>query len=161
MSSTTPSAISTLSASRRRIDDLQGRVFARSPVRAHIFVMTLLFTAATVVGYLLLPGDAERIAMLERDGKTVEARQMLEQKFLTGDRRQRTLFLLEGLYEQAGNLPKAGQTLELLAEQRPRDAAVQRQLGQFYKLTHDEPAYIKTLWSPDRPALLRGPPAAS
>lgn len=131
----------------QRLDTAQVAMAARSPVRAHIFVMALLFTAAAVVGYVLLPGDAERIAMLERDGKTIEARQILEQQFNAGDRRQRTLFLLEGLYEQSGNLPKAGQTLELLAEQRPRDANVQRQLGQFYKLTHAEPAYIKTLWA--------------
>ena len=128
-----------------RLDALQHRMAARSPVRAHIFVMTLLFTVALAVGYFLLPGDAERIAMLERDGKTTQAKSILEIQFSAGDRRQRTLFLLQGLYEQSGDIPKARQTLELLAEQRPRDPNIQQRLGQFYKLTHAEPAYIKTL----------------
>lgn len=107
--------------------------------------MSLLFSVALAVGYFLLPGDAERIAMLERDGKTVQAKSILEAKFAAGDRRQRTLYLLQGLYEQSGDVPKARQTLELLAEQRPRDPNIQQRLGQFYKLTHAEPAYIKTL----------------
>ena len=128
-----------------RLDAFQHKMAARSPVRAHIFVMSLLFSVALAVGYFLLPGDAERIAMLERDGKTGLAKGILESKFAGGDRRQRTLFLLQGLYEQSGDIPKARQTLELLAEQRPRDPNVQQRLGLFYKLTHAEPAYIKTL----------------
>jgi len=147
MSSAAAIARSLWTTTHRRLNAAQGTIAARSPFRAHVFVMGLLFAAAAVVGYVLLPGDAERIAMLERDGKTIEARQILEQKFNAGDRGQRTLFQLESLYEQSGNIPKAGQTLELLAQQRPRDANVQRQLGQFYKLTHAEPAYIRTLWA--------------
>ena len=129
----------------RRIDNLQRGLSAASPMRAHVFVMSLLFGAALFVGYLLLPGDNERIAMLERDGKTSEARLILESEFRNGDRRQRTLFQLQGLYEQAGDLPKARQTLELLARQRPRDGTLQRQLGLFYKQTQDEPDYIGSL----------------
>lgn len=136
---------SLLSASRMRLETAQQEFGRRSPLRAHIFVMGLLFLAAVIVGYTMLPGDAERIAMLERDGKTAEARQILEQQFANGDRRQRTLYLLEGLYEQSGNLPKARQTLELLAQQRPRDANLQRQLGQFYRVTDAEPEYIRAL----------------
>ena len=127
------------------IDAAHGWMAAHSPIRAHVFVMGLLFGTALVVGYALLPGDSERIAMLERDGKTREARQILEAGFGNGDRRQRTLFQLQGLYESAGNLPKTREMLELLAERRPRDTAVQRQLGQFYKQTQDEPAYVRSL----------------
>jgi thioredoxin-like negative regulator of GroEL len=128
-----------------RLDTLQHDLAAASPVRAHVFVMSLLFGMALFVAYILLPGDSERIAMLERDGKTTEARSILEARFVAGDRRQRTLFQLQSLYEQAGELPKARQTLELLAQQRPRDTALQRQLGLFYKQTQDEPAYIRSL----------------
>ena len=117
------------------IDAAHGWMAAHSPIRAHVFVMGLLFGTALVVGYALLPGDSERIAMLERDGKTREARQILEAGFGNGDRRQRTLFQLQGLYESAGNLPKTREMLELLAERRPRDTAVQRHRGQFYKQT--------------------------
>jgi hypothetical protein len=118
---------------------------SRSPLRAHVFFMSLLFGSALAVGYALLPGDSERIAMLERDGKTREARQILEARYTAGDRRQRTIFQLQGLYESGGNLSKTRETLELLAQQRPRDANVQRQLGLFYKQTQDEPSYIRTL----------------
>lgn len=126
--------------------DAMGHQYGRqSPLRAHVFVMSLLFGAALAVAYILLPGDGERIAMLERDGKTREARLILEGTFNAGDRRQRTLFQLEGLYEQSGNLPKTRQMLELLGALRPRDGAVQRQLGQFYRQTQDEKAYVRSL----------------
>ena len=145
MTSATQPPAPAWTSSLGRLDAFQHRMAARSPVRAHIFVMSLLFSVALAVGYFLLPGDAERIAMLERDGKTSQAKSILEAKFGAGDRGQRTLFLLQGLYEQSGDIPKARQTLELLAQQRPRDPNVQQRLGQFYKLTHAEPAYIKTL----------------
>jgi hypothetical protein len=128
-----------------RLDRLPGRVWAVSPVRAHALVMGLLFTAALGVGYVLLPGDSERIAMLERDGKTREALDILEGQFAAGDRRQRTLYQLQSLYETAGDLPRTRKTLELLVAVRPRDSALQRQLGTFYKQTQDEPAYVRSL----------------
>lgn len=134
-----------VSASYAAIDAMPGRLWARLPMRAHSVVMGLFFVTAVAVGFALLPGDSERIAMLERDGKTLEARQLLEQAFANGDRRQHTLFQLQALYETVGNLPKARQMLELLAESRPRDVSIQRQLGLFYKQTQDEPAYIKSL----------------
>ena len=86
--------MSSFAAAVSTIDALPGWVAARSPIRAHSFVMGLLFCAAVVVGFGLLPGDSERIAMLERDGKTREAREILEHGFANGDRRQRTLFQL-------------------------------------------------------------------
>lgn len=122
-----------------------GWLAARKPMRAHAFIMGLLFSGAIAVGYILLPGDSERIAMLERDGKTREARMILEASFANGDRRQHTLFQLQGLYETAGELVQARRMLELLAQERPRDPNVQRQLGLFLKQTHDEPAYIRSL----------------
>jgi len=117
----------------------------RRPMRAQAIVMGLLFASAIAVGYVLLPGEGERIAMLQRDGKTSEARAILETEFASGDRRQRTLFQLEQLYEQAGDLPQARRMFELLTSERPRDAALQRQFGLFLRQTQDEPAYIASL----------------
>ena len=134
-----------LAATFSAIDALPAWLWSKFPVRAHSVVMGLFFGTAIAVGYALLPDDSERIAMLERDGKMLEARQLLELEFASGDRRQRTLFQLQGQYETSGNLVKARQMLELLAERRPRDVAIQRQLGQFYKQTQDEQAYIKSL----------------
>lgn len=128
-----------------RIDDAHRWIQATSPIRAHVFVMALMFVSAVIAGMVLLPGDSERIAMLERDGKTAEARQILEARFRAGDQRQHTLFQLQSLYEQSGDLAKTRQMLELLAKLRPRDLALQRQLGLFYKQTQAEPAYIRSL----------------
>lgn len=111
----------------------------------HLVVMGLAFLGALCVGYLLLPDDNERIAMLERDGHDRQALEILQQRFSAGDRNVRTLFQLQSLYEQKGDLPKARATLELLAAARPRDANVQRHLTEFYRMTQDEAAYIRTL----------------
>lgn len=113
--------------------------------RPHALMMSLMFMGAIAVGYLLLPGENERIAMLEGDGHDREALRILEERFATGDRRQSTLYQLQGLYEQFGNLPKLRQTLELLAEQRSRDATLQRKLAQLYKQVQEEQAYLGVL----------------
>ena len=113
----------------------------------HALVMGLLFAGALIVGYFVLPGHNERIAALERDGKNREALRILEQRFAQGDRSQRTLFQLQRLHEHFGDLGKARQTLEMLAVLRPKDAQVQRQLAQFYKLTQNETGYLAALRS--------------
>ncbi|MFV0298109.1 MAG: tetratricopeptide repeat protein [Hyphomicrobiaceae bacterium] len=111
----------------------------------HLVVMAVVFIGATLVGYWLLPDANERIAMLERDGHDMQALQMLEARFAAGDRKQRTLFQLQRLYEEQGDLPKARQMLVLLAAARPRDANVQRRLIEFYRSTEDEAGYIQAL----------------
>jgi hypothetical protein len=112
---------------------------------AHVLVLSLLFLGALVTGWLVLPGEDERIAALERDGQMQRALQLLEAQFAHGDRRQRTLFQLQRFYDYYGNVEKSRQMLEMLAALRPRDAYVQRQLAQFYKQSQDEPSYIKAL----------------
>jgi hypothetical protein len=116
-------------------------------IGAHGIVMAVLFVAALVIGWLILPGTDERIAALERDGQVSRSLQMLEEQFTAGDRRERTLFQLHRLHEYYGNRDRARQVLELLAAQRPRDTFVQRQLAQHYKQTQDEPAHMRLLAS--------------
>ena len=111
----------------------------------HLVVMGAIFLGALGVGYVLLPDDNERIAMLERDGHDKQALEILEQRFAAGDRNQRTLFQLQNLYEERGDLPRARRMLELLAAARPRDANVQRHLAEFYRSTQDEAGYIRAL----------------
>lgn len=113
--------------------------------RPHTVVMAIIFLSALIIGYYVLPGTNERIAALERDGKFEEALRILEQQFERGDRSQRTLFQLQRFYEHFGDLGKARKTLEMLAELRPADPRVQRQLVQFYKQTQDERGYVETL----------------
>lgn len=111
----------------------------------HALVMAVLFGSAVVVASYLLPGDNERVAMLERDGKAREARIVLEAAYNAGDRRQQRLFQLQGLYEAAGDVGAARRMLEELAAARPRDFALQRQLAQFYRNVQDQPAQIRAL----------------
>ncbi len=120
----------------------------RSPLRAvasHWIVMGVLFIGALGLGYVLLPGQIQRVAMLERDGQAEQALAMLERSYHAGDRSFGTLYQLEGLYEQSGQIGKAAELLRLLIERNPRDANVQRRAVTFYKMTQDEPAYIRAL----------------
>jgi hypothetical protein len=112
---------------------------------AHWVVMGVLFTGAIGVGFELLPGQVQRVAMLERDGQTLQARALLERSFASGDRSPRTLLQLEALYEQLGELDKAREKLALLLQRSPRDATVLRRAAAFYKMTQDREAYIRTL----------------
>lgn len=118
---------------------------ARQHLSPHLIVMALAFAGALVVGYLLLPDENERIAMLERDGHTREALEILENRYTAGDRTQRTLFQLQSLYEDKGDIPRARATLEQLAAARPRDANVQRHLSELYRTTQDEAGYLRSL----------------
>ncbi|MDX2157309.1 MAG: hypothetical protein SFW09_12450 [Hyphomicrobiaceae bacterium] len=122
-----------------------GRLHWPAWLAPHALVMGLVFAGALVVGYLLLPDDNERIAMLERDGHDKQALEFLEQRFNAGDRTHRTLFQLQSLYEARGDLPRARQLLELLAAARPRDPNVLRHLTEFYRTTQDEAGYVRAL----------------
>lgn len=117
----------------------------RLGIEPHMIVMSVVFLAALGVGYALLPGENERVAMLERDGKNRQALRILESRFDAGDRRARTLYQLVGLYEQFGNLPRLKLTLEALAAARPRDVQVRRRLVQFYSATQDNTSYLAAL----------------
>jgi hypothetical protein len=114
-------------------------------ISAHMSVMLILFFGALGIGYALLPGRAERIAMLERDGQTIPAMAILEKSFQQGDRSVPTLYQLQGFYETYGQLDKSKEILALLAERAPRDLSVQRRLAAFYKQTQNEDAYVRTL----------------
>jgi tetratricopeptide (TPR) repeat protein len=114
-------------------------------IASHWIVMSILFVGALGLGYELLPGQVQRVAMLERDGQSQQARAMLERSYQAGDRSFRTLYQLQGLYEQFGQIDKAGELLRILIERNPRDANVQRRAITFYKMTQDEPAYIRAL----------------
>jgi tetratricopeptide (TPR) repeat protein len=114
-------------------------------IEPHLLIMGVLFVGAIAIGIIVLPGENERIAALERDGQTNQAKSILEARFAAGDRNQRTLFHLQRFYDYYGQTDKSRNILELLAEQRPKDASIQRQLAQLYKSIQDEPAYIRTL----------------
>ena len=132
-----------------------------SVFKPHLVVMLVIFAGAAASGLFLLPGDAERVAMLERDGDNIRALELLEKRFTSGDRSQRTLYQLEQLYQHFGKLDKAKLALESLAERRPRDLALQRRLVQFYRDTQDCWAEPPDIASPFRTRLPRTDRAAA
>lgn len=107
--------------------------------------MAAVYAGAIAAGWALLPGDNERIAMLERDGHSREALAILEQNYAGGDRSYRTLHHMQAMYEREGNVAKAGELLAIMARERPRDAGLQRRLAQFYRSTQDEAGYLAAL----------------
>ena len=118
---------------------------ASAALRPDRLIMAIVFAGASIAGWALLPGENERVAMLERDGHSRQALAILEHQVTAGDRGYRTLHQILALYENEGNLPKAQATLEAMVQQRPRDAALKRRLAQFYKNNQKDEAYIATL----------------
>ena len=121
------------------------RAWSPSRLPSHWLVMAVLFAGALGVGYVLLPGQVQRIAMLERDGQSEQALAMLEQGYRDGDRRMRPMLQLQTLYEQLGRLDQARTVLAELTERHPRDANVLKRALSFHRMTQDRPAYIRTL----------------
>lgn len=111
----------------------------------HRLILGAIFAGAIAAGWVMLPGQNERVAMLERDGHSREALAILESQFATGDRRYSTLYQMQALYESEGNVAKAREVLQTMAGQRPRDAGLKRKLAQFYKATQDDAAYHDAL----------------
>jgi len=96
-------------------------------------VLLAVFAVALGSGWSMLPGESERIAMLERDGHSREALEILENDYESGDRGTRSLRQMLALYEDQGNVAKAREILETLVTQRPRDAALRDRLSKFYR----------------------------
>ncbi|MEQ1612271.1 MAG: hypothetical protein ABL904_05930 [Hyphomicrobiaceae bacterium] len=119
-----------------------GRAPAISP---HWLIMAVLFVGALGIGYALLPGQVQRVAMLERDGQTQQALALLEKGFANGNRDIRSMMQLEAFYEQQGQIDKARTILVELQQRRPRDPNILKRAASFYKMTQDRPAYLAAL----------------
>ncbi|MGD9784911.1 MAG: tetratricopeptide repeat protein [Hyphomicrobiaceae bacterium] len=114
-------------------------------LRPHIVVMLALFVGAAWAGTLILPGESERVAMLERDGKNRRALELLEGRGQDRSQSQRATYQREQLYAHFGNLAKARLMIEKLAAERPADHVLQMRLARFYRQTQDREAYLATL----------------
>lgn len=114
-------------------------------LRAYHVIFGALFAGALAVGALILPGERERVAMFERDGRMRDALAILERRFAAGDQSSTTVYQLQEIYLHYGDLKRAREMLELMVTLRPRDATAQRRLAGFYKQIQDEPAYIAAL----------------
>ena len=118
-----------------------------NPIKPYHAMMASIFGLALVAGWGMLPGDGERIAMLERDGHSREALAILEQAYQGGDKRYRTLHQMAGLYENEGNVARARELLEEMTVQRPRDASLRKRLAQFYRDTQNSERRVAALKS--------------
>ena len=116
----------------------------RAP-RPDRMIMATVFACSIVAGWAMLPGESERVAMLELDGHSREALMILEQQMAGGDDSYRTLHQVVALYEFEGKIDKARSTLEAMSQKRPRDAALKRRVAQFYRHNDDDPKYIAAL----------------
>lgn len=116
-------------------------------IKPYHAIMAAIFALALVAGWGMLPGDNERIAMLERDGHSRDALTILEGAYQGGDKRYRTLHQMVGLYENEGNVARARELLEEMTVQRPRDAALRKRLAQFYRDTQNSERRVAALGS--------------
>jgi hypothetical protein len=119
--------------------------FIRLPARPDRIIMMTVFACSILAGWAMLPGENERVAMLERDGHSREALMILEQQVTGGDKRYRTLHQLLALYENEGNISKARDVIEQMSKERPRDALLKRRLAKFYKNNNAGPEYIAAM----------------
>jgi hypothetical protein len=117
----------------------------RSLLMPHRLVMAAVFAGAVGAGWIMLPGDGERVAMLEQDGHAREALAVLEHRYNSGDRSYRTLYQMQGLYEEQGDVAKAQGLLEEMSRQRPWDSALKSRLAEFFKGVENEPSEIAAL----------------
>ena len=117
----------------------------RSALMPHRLLMAAVFAGAIGAGWMMLPGDGERVAMLEQDGHAREALAVLEHRFNSGDRSYRTLYQMQGLYEEQGDVAKAQSLLEEMSRQRPWDSALKSRLADFFKGVENEPSEVAAL----------------
>lgn len=116
-----------------------------SLVRPHRIVMACIYLSAAAAGWMLLPGDSERVAMLESDGHFQSALSILEKRYQNGDKSYRTISRLQSLYDDQGDVQKSGAMLAEMASQRPRDAGVQQRLAEYEKSNQNEDGHIAAL----------------
>lgn len=114
-------------------------------IRSYHVLMAMVFAVALGVGWMMLPGDNELIAMLERDGHARAALGILEQGYANGDRRYRTLHQMLALYEEQGDTRKARTILEEMVDERPYDPALRERLVNFYQAVGDQRARVVAL----------------
>ena len=109
-----------------------------------------LFLAVVALGALiaavkLAPGDLERLAMLERDGRHEQAMDELQQLYAEGNRGPQLMLRLFNLKIRFGRVDDARQILEEYARLRPNDIEAHIGLIRFYQTNQLEEPYATAL----------------
>lgn len=109
-----------------------------------------LFLAVIAIGALiaavkLAPGDLERLAMLERDGRHELAMAELQKLYADGQRDPQLILRLYNLQIRFGLVDEARKVLEEFARVRPTDIEAQIGLIRFYQMNQLEAPYAAAL----------------
>ncbi|GEP06079.1 tetratricopeptide repeat protein [Methylobacterium oxalidis] len=106
-------------------------------------LVAIAFVISAVTAYLLQSGPEERIAMLVRDGRNVEAVVEIERLLATGTAKPRVLMTLAMLQDTAGDRARAADLMELYVLSRPRDRDALAWLVRSYEAADDVDGLIE------------------
>lgn len=112
---------------------------------ARYVFLAVVSLGALVAASKLAPGDLERLAMLERDGRHEQARDELQRLYESGERNPRMMLRLYNLKVRFGEVDGARTVLEEYARLRPTDTEAQNGLIRFYQINHLEAPYLDAL----------------
>ncbi len=112
--------------------------------------MPLILTASLAVGglaaaFLMMPGGAEQIAMLSRDGRYESAAELGNRIHVDGDGNPEVLAQLFDLNDYTGDPQRAREAIDEYLRQRPDDVAMLRHAVAFFASQQDFPAYLRQL----------------
>ncbi len=112
---------------------------------ARYLFLAVIALGALIAAVKLAPGDLERLAMLERDGRNEQAMDELQQLYAEGQRGPQLMLRLYNLKIRFGLLDDAKQVLEEYARLRPSDVEAQMGLIRFYQMNQLEEPYVASL----------------
>lgn len=109
--------------------------------------LAVLSIGALTAAVNLVPGDFERLAMLERDGRHEQALVELEALYASGRRDPQLVLRLYNLNIRFGRVDEAQAVLEEYGRLRPNDIEAQIGLIRFYQSNQLEGHYVRALRS--------------
>jgi tetratricopeptide (TPR) repeat protein len=114
---------------------------------ARYLFLAIIALGALAAAVKLAPGDLERLAMLERDGRYEQAMGELQQLYADGQRGPQLMLRLFNLKVRFGQVDEAREILEAYAKLRPSDTEAQIGLIRFYQTNLLEEPYVAALRS--------------
>ena len=112
---------------------------------ARYLFLAVISVGALVAAVKLAPGDLERLAMLERDGRHEQAMDELQQLYAQGQHGPQLTLRLYNLKIRFGQVEEAQSILEDYAKLRPNDIEAQIGLIRFYQTNQLELPYMTAL----------------
>ena len=107
--------------------------------------LSVLALGSLAAAASMVPGDLERLSMLERDGRHELAMVELQRLYDAGERNPRLMLRLYNLKVRFGIVDDARAILEEYARRRPSDVEAQVGLIRFYQTNQLEVPYVNAL----------------